>query len=231
MGPILGGMPRLKFDPTKVAITVDGNSLSDPYYSDLWLRVQALAPINDQITITNLAHSGDDFSHMEAGAAAVDAAYVNGKTNILPPWEMTNNIYVRGRTGPQTIADLIAYINARQAYVATNRPGQKPWYVILPTAIPRGDFLGTIFTLAEAAAHLDYCNDYIRQNYRAMGARAFIEMRRPGGPFDFTDVSNAARFTSPPYKSGEKTHLANTADGYGVLAGYIADALKRLPAR
>lgn len=237
-GPILAaGAPRVKFSSGAYAMTVSGNSISDPAVSDLWSQVQALAPISNSITISNKAHNGYSIQQLAgtiangAGAPAdVDGSYVNGKINFLFFWELTNNIHNDGRTGAQTIADATAYIQARQAYVAANRPGQKPWRVILMTGLPRGDHYGSVFTGPQAEIEMEYCNNYIRQHYRDMGAVAYVESRRPGGPFDFTDVTNAANF--PPSLWIDRTHPTNgVGGGKSILAQYIADTLKRLPAR
>jgi hypothetical protein len=218
MGPMLGRMPRAKFDAAHYAAV-----------SDLWAQVRALAPISSQLTIHNCAHNGWSIQQLAASPGDVDASYENGKTNFLFFWELTNNIHNDGRTGAQTIADAIAYISARQAYVAANRPGQKPWRVVLMTGLPRGDYLNA-FTAPQGEVEMQYCNTYIRQHYRDMGAVAYVEARRAGGPFDFTDVTNPANFPSSLW--ADRTHPNNGAGGgKSVLAQYIADLLKRLPAR
>lgn len=226
MGPIMGGVARASFGADKYAMTVDGNSISDASVSDLIPQLNALAPISSKFTITNKAINGQNTQQMISSAADVDGSYVNGKTNVLLVWELTNNIHNIGRTGAQTIQDTIDYITARQACVAANRPGEKPWMVVLMTGLPRGDFL-TAYTAPAGEVEMQYCNAYIRANYRAMGARAFVEARRAGGPFDFTDTTNAANFPASLWT--DKTH-PNSA-GKAILAGYIADVLKRLPAR
>jgi hypothetical protein len=230
MGPLMGGYKHANFDAAEYAMTVDGNSISDAAVSDLILQLQAIAPISGKFTVTNKAINGQNTQQMIANASDVDSSYVNGKRNILFVWELTNNIHNIGRTGPQTIQDTIDYIAARQAYVAANRPGQKPWIVVLATGTPRGDFLGPYFTAEQAEVEMQYCNAYIRNNYKVMGATAYVEMRRAGGPWDFTDVNNAANFPSTYWR--DKTHPKNGAGGgTPILASYIADVLKRLPAR
>lgn len=225
MGPIMGGRPCVNFDPAKYAMTVDGNSISA--VGDLIAQLNALPPISNKFVITNKAINGQTTLDMIASPTDVNNSYVSGKRNFLLVWELTNNIHNdTGRTGPQTIDDTIAYINARQAWVAANRPGQLPWSVILMTGIPRGAHLSA-WTADEGEAHMQYCNAYIRANYRAMGAIAYVEARQPGGPFDFTDVTNAARFPSSLWT--DKTHPNSAGKAY--LARYIADVLKRLPVR
>ncbi len=230
IGPILGGVPRAKFDAAHYALTISGNSISDAVVSDLWLQVRALAPISGQLTLHNCAINGKSIQYLAANPGPVDSSYENGKINFLFIFELTNNIHNDGRTGVQTISDLKNYITARQAYVAANRPGQKPWRVIVMTGLPRGDFLGQYFTAQQGEVEMQYCNNYIRQNFRDLGAVAYVEARRPGGPFDFTDVTNAANFPASLWT--DRTHPSNGAGGgKSILAGYIADVLKRLPAR
>lgn len=207
------------------AMTVDGNSIADKNLGTLVTQLAALAPISNQFVISNFAISGQNVLQMISNASDVDGSYVNGKRNILLVWELTNNIHNIGRTGPQTIQDTINYITARQAYVAANRPGQKPWIVVLMTGLPRGDFLGSYFTAAQAEIEMQYCNNYIRTNYRAMGAITYVEARRTDSPFDFTDVGNAANFPSTLWT--DRTHPNNT--GKGILAGYIAEVLNLIP--
>ncbi len=225
IGPILGGSPRASFDSAKATFTIDGNSISAG--SDLTSQLVALAPISNKLTIKNRAISGQTTRDMINSPTDVNNSYESGKRNYLLVWELTNSIHNDdGRTGPETIADTIEYINARQAWVAANRPGQPPWVVILMTGIPRGGNLHAV-TADEGEARMQYCNAYIRANYKSMGAIAYVETRQPGGPFDFTDVTNSARF--PTSLWSDKTH-PNSA-GKAFLARYIADVLKRLPAR
>lgn len=208
----------MKFDPAKVAITFDGNSLVDKTYSTLGVQVAALAPINGAITISNFGISGQGTLSMSSAATDVDNSYVAGKLNILLVWEMTNDIFL-GRTGLQACANLEAYIAARKAI--------HPWLVIVMTCIPRGANLQSTWTATTGEVQLQAANTYLRQNYKAMGAAAIVEMRREGGPFDFTDSTNAANFPSSLWT--DRTHPNSAGNAY--LATYIADVLKRLPAR
>lgn len=225
IGPIMGGMPRASFNADKFAMTVDGNSISA--VGDLVPQLAALAPISGKFTITNKAINGQNTLEMIAAGGDVDLAYATGKRNYLLVWELTNNIHKgTGRTGEETISDTIEYIAARQAYVAANRPGQLPWFVILMTGIPRNSHLSAV-TAEQGEVYMQYCNTYIRANYKAMGAIAYVEARRAGGPFDFTDVTNNANY--PVSLWTDRTH-PNSA-GKALLAQYIADVLKRLPAR
>lgn len=229
MGPVMGGVARMKFAAATTAMTIDGNSIMDPVYSDLATQLKALAPISNQFTITNRGKSGQTTRDMINTASDVDGAFVSGKRNVLLVWELTNSIHNQGRTGAQVIADTIEYINARQAYIAATYPGEK-WVIVLMTGIPRGSHKGSFWSYEQGEVHMQYCNTYIRENYRAMGAVAYVEARRAGGPFDFTDVLDANNFPAALWT--DRTHPTNGAGGgKSILAGYIADTLKRLPAR
>jgi hypothetical protein len=220
MGPLLGGSARASFSPTKAAAVFDGNSLVDTATSDLVLQLQAIAPISNQITILNRGVSGQTIRNMITRAPSnVDNAFIDGKSNYLFLFEITNSIFNSGLTGMQAIADLNEYIQGRLAL--------HPWKIILLTCLPRGDFLGTTWDAYTGEDQIQIANTYLRQNFRAMGAKALVEIRRAGGPFDFNDPWNHGRF--PPSLWNDLTHP--NAAGRAIEAQYIADVLKRLPAR
>lgn len=220
IGPILGGYKRASFAPALYAMTWDGNSISDASISDLVPQIAALAPISNQIVISNKAINGQSVQQMIANHADVDAAYVSGKINFLGIFEITNNVYNDGRTGLQTCDDLTAYIAAVKAV----HPGWRP---ILMTGIPRGSLFGSTWDVVTGEEQMQIANAYIRANWRAMGAVAYVEARRAGGPFDFTDCADGANFPSSLWT--DRTHPNSAGKAY--LAQYIADVLKRLPAR
>jgi lysophospholipase L1-like esterase len=95
------------------------------------------------------------------------------------------------------------------------------------TGLPRGSLFGSTWNAVTGEEQMQIANAYIRANYRAMGAVALVEARRAGGPFDFTDCTNLANFPSSLWT--DPTH-PNSA-GKAILAQYIADVFKRLPAR
>jgi hypothetical protein len=104
IGPILSGTPRAKFDAAHYAMTISGNSISDPGVSDLWTQVAALAPLGGQLTLHNCAHDGYSIQQLAGtrenyfhAPADVDAAYEDNKVNFLFFWELTNNIHNDGR--------------------------------------------------------------------------------------------------------------------------------------
>ncbi|MDB5853275.1 MAG: hypothetical protein JWR22_1316 [Herminiimonas sp.] len=232
MGPAFLGYRKASFAAASYNMVTVGNSIMSSDLSDMVTQIAALPPISGQLVINNQAASSQTIVDEINNPTNVDAAYVVGKVNIMLFWEQTNNVFLIGHGGAQTITDMQTYITARQAAVQSSHPGASPWFVILMTTLPRGDFFNGYFTtpITAGEVELTYINNYIRANYRAMGARAFVEARRTGGPFDFTDVSNAANF--PALLWTDKTHPSNGANGgKAILAGYVADVLKRLPAR
>ena len=112
---------------------------------------------------------------------------------------------------------LAAYIAARKAV--------RPWLVVVPTCLPRGDHLGSHYTATTGEVELLAANNYLKNNYRGMGIHRLVDIRQ--GPFSFTDPTNAANFPSSLWV--DKTH-PNTA-GHAYTAGYIADALVNLRPR
>ena len=221
------GTARTIYDPSRTAITYDGNSIIDPTLpGDLVLQLAAMAPISNALMISNIGKSGQTIRQMIATRSDVLASFVPGRRNILIAFEITNSIFNGvSRTGLQAIADLAEYIIAVQADVAAAYPGQK-WTVIVQTAIPRGDYLGAVYTAQTGEVELQAANAALRADYRSMGATALVESRRPGGIFDFTDSHNGARFPSTFWR--DRTHP--NAAGDAVLAGYVADVLRTLSA-
>jgi hypothetical protein len=155
---------------------------------------------------------------MSSSASDVDNSFVAGKTNYLLIFEITNSIFNSGKTGLAACADMVTYISGRLAVHPT-------WKPIVLTCIPRGSNLGATWTAVTGEAQLQAANTYIRTNYLAMGCVAYVETRRTGGPFDFTDSSNLANFPSTLWT--DATH-PNSA-GKAILAQYISDVLRYQP--
>ncbi len=216
MGPSVRPVLQ-RWDPAKVSITIDGNSLVSAGSSALVASLAPLAPLNGAFTIKNRGSAGQTTDAMISSAADVDSSFEAGKTNFLLIWEITNSVFGDNLTGLQACERMTAYIAARKA--------ANPWRVVLFTCLPRG-------TLAEwdptpKNTQLTAANAYMRANFRAMGAEALVEMQRPGGPFAFTDVNDDANF--PPALWEDHTHP--TAAGHAYTARYVADVLDNLRAR
>lgn len=217
MGPIFQTPYCAQFRSDNVAITFDGNSLVDPNFSTLCTSLQNLQPINKRITISNFGLSGQTVQNMISSAADVDNSYVAGKTNYLLIWEITNSIFNSGKTGLAACTDMTNYITARLAV--------HPWLPIVLTCLPRGSNLGSTWTAVTGETQLQAANSYISANYITMGCVDFVEVRRTGGPFDFTDSTNAANF--PISLWTDWTH-PNSA-GKAIVAQYISDVLRNQP--
>lgn len=225
IGPIMPGVPRVKFNASTVNIVCDGNSLtqgvgnpSAPYPSML----ASLAPLNGTIPVTNLGVSGNTIGQM-ISAARPDPYWVAGKTNILAVWPGTNEIY-GGSTAAQAVQDLKTYIAARKAL--------HPWIVVLLTCLPRQQ--STEAASITLNATLNTYNATLRASYRDIGADALVDVQQPGSPFafsDYTDATFAAAFATGLWAPSESPHVHLSGYGYFKIASMVAAALKRLPAR
>lgn len=206
-----------RWDPASVSITIDGNSLVSASSSGLVAALAPLRPLNGAFTIKNRGSAGQSTASMIASAADVDSSFESGKTNFLLVWEITNSVFGDNLSGLQAVAQMETYIAARKA--------ANPWRVVLFTCLPRGTLAG--WDPAPRNAQLNVANDYMRSNYRAMGAEALVEMQRPGGPFDFADVTDAANFPAALWVD----HTHPTPAGHAYTAMYVADVLDNLRAR
>lgn len=228
IGPIMGGVTRLKYSASSVNVVFDGNSLTagvggGPYTS----YVASMAPLNGVVTVTNCGINGQTTAAMMS-ASDVDGAWAAGKTNILVAWEGTNSIAGGGSTAQQAATDMASYIAARQ--------GAHPWTVLLLTCLPRQSGAGQQQT-TDLNAALDAYNAILRSTYRTMGARMLVDIRASGSPFNLADyqmatfeaAASAANTLWAAGETGQHIHLSNA--GYFQVAQMVADALKRLPAR
>lgn len=240
-GPILGGIAKLKYSASTTTVTCDGNSItagivhtSGPaaYFP---AQLQAMAPISNQFAVTNLGISGQTTRKMnglDGGSVSdVNATYVNGKKNVLFALEGTNSRDIANRTGEQMAQDLADYVADRLALHAD-------WIIALPTVLPfirAGD--SQAVTDADNAA-IDTLNALIRANYRAWGAKALVELRGPGSPFNLPDYTLAS-FETPALLAlwattateAAGTHIHLRDSGMTFIAQAYAATLRRLPAR
>ena len=215
----------LNFTSSLVNVYIDGDSnnassqlqnVADKLYSQL----AALYPLNGAITVKNLAKGGATFKTMltgsdNSGIAEVNAAYESGKANILIVNGFFNGAAIGG-TMASELADCKAYIKA----VHTAHPDVR---VLLMTTTAGKDDGGVGYNTV-----IDECNAYIRKYYKRLGAEALIEIRPPGGVFDY----------HPPYTYSETTFVKSqryiddvhwSPTGVAVVAQYIADTLAALP--
>ncbi len=223
MNPILAGSPTIKYLASDVNIVFDGNSLvagasaSGPS-AYMPAQLTQLPPLNGLITVKNIGVSGQTIANMRSrGTAFADANYVAGKKNILLAWEGTNSICNNaGMSG-------VAAGAAMAAYCADRLAAHPDWRIILLTTIPR--FAITAYSIAAGNAQLSAYDDYIKANYKAMGAQRVLDVRA-GGVFIYTGTTMDAVMS--PYMA-ESIHCNDL--GYGLVASYCASELRRLKAR
>lgn len=222
-------MLRYSVPPLKpsgaVKVVFDGNSLVQGVGSTTTPLPAAFASLVPGLSsVVNLGGSGRTWAAMLSGTA-VDAAFDASKTNVLFAWETTNSVCNDGRTAAQTIQDATAYIAARRAA----NPG---WRIVLLTSIPRQ--VGNAVTDVTASnVAMEQVNAAFLANYRAMGADAVVDVRRPGSYFRFADYS-AGTFASDPngywYEAAPgRVHLVDSA--YLLIAGWCREALRRIHKR
>lgn len=220
----LGGLILQKYDST-VNIVFDGNSLvagTGASGSSTYLPAQlaALAPLNGAVAMANKGNPGDNITDMRNRGAATDATYVSGKKNILFSWEGTNTICRdnsgAGKSGLDAIADLKLWTNERLA-------AHSDWQIIHMTTIPR--FAVNTWGTDGANAQMQIYDDYLRNNWRSMGAKGLVDTRSSG---IFTYTTNGPNGTLAPYMA-EAIHCNDA--GYALIAQYCADVLRRLSAR
>lgn len=238
MRPIAGTAPRFRYTASNANVVCDGNSITG---GQVWttqtypMQLSALAPIASQLNALNLGVSGQTIRQMnglDGGSSSdVDGAYVAGKKNILVVLGGTNDIdpHVAGLSGAKSAQNLADYVTARLAA----HPG---WYVMMMTCPP---FIYDGWDTATSAiynAQVDAFNASIRANYRTWGARQLVEFRAAGSLFDMGGDYSLANFETParmnywaPEATGKHIHPKDTGAGY--IAGLVAAALKRVPAR
>lgn len=224
MGPVLGGFAKQKYPAGNTNFMFDGNSLVYGFGSTagktLPQQLQALPPANGTL-VRNFGANGINITTMRSKAAtSVDKIYSADKTNILFAWEATNTAWGSASlTGAQIGEQMAAYCAERLAVF----PALK---IILLTTIPRFSTDGSYGTnLAAGNATLIAYNDYIKANYRAMGAKMVVDVRA-SGVFEYTGPAMSAAMA--PYVM-DLIHCNDA--GYGLVAQMCAAALLRLPAR
>jgi lysophospholipase L1-like esterase len=232
MGPILGGAPRIKIDAS-LNLVCDGNSLTAgagdntayPWPSG----VKSRHPEAALATISNFAVSGQSVRGMINRAALVDAAWVDGKTNVLVIGMIgTNTICNEGCTAAQTLADVTEYNQGRLAL--------HPWLIVAGTDLPRQTNAGQAQTTSQNAV-IDAYNALLLANYKSIGMKGIFDVRRAGSNFNLPDYNNTSFEASmsaygllASNEVGNHIHLSGA--GYSYLdTDFIFPAIKRLPAR
>lgn len=229
MGPVLGGRPVTRFTSNSAVIVFHGNSLvrGITYATDpVPAQVQRLHPVNNTSTCVNRGTDGIQTPALITNAPSqVDALFNAAKDNIVVFWEARNSMYNGGKTPAQAWADV-------QTYVAQRLAANPKWKVLLLTIIPQRASFDTDSTCAATMATFEQFNDLMRAGWRATGAKALVDVMKPGSPFrvgagTVADFNNCGLYTTAI--DGHWVHLNNA--GNAVIAQYVADELKRLPAR
>lgn len=226
IGPILDGMPRLRYTPTSATVSVSGTSLVQRMSVT---KLASLAPINGQFTIYNAGVNGQMIDGMRSNAATKeDTQFDPAKVNIIVAWGATNTIWGFNKTGATAFAEMTSYCQERLAA----HPKVK---IILATEIPRIELNN--YTQAECDARnaqLDAYNALVRTNYKAAGAVGVADLRGGSSPFNLANYSLSS-FTAidslwdTADGATYRVHLSSA--GYDVVYPVIAAALKRLPPR
>lgn len=232
MGPILGGVARMKYD-SGVKICCDGNSLTESYGSGTPYPTQlaALAPLNGAVSVSNTGISGQHTFQMTANASDVEATYDATKRNILIAWEGLNSIESGGLSARAAADDMHTYITARLAA----HPDRQ---IILLTCPPReiGDEAADI----ALNTRIDAYNVILRNEYRSWGVKVLVDIRQPGSPWsvanfpDYTQATFAVSAAAGWWRSAEiATHMLchYSTQGYGAIAAMVAAGLRKLPRR
>lgn len=179
-------------------------------------------------TVTNLGVSGQTWAQMNSSASDVDAAWIDGKTNLLVLWETTNAVC--SQSSSQTPAQCLSAI---RTYV-TNRRAARPWVIVCLTTIPReyGFAVNDQATRSAKNADLLAVDAALKANPAEYGLDRVIDLRRPGSPFAFSsfsssDFDSAGAIWQEP--AGTRVHLNNA--GYAIVAEMVAEDLRWIPRR
>lgn len=217
----------MRYSP-QVNIVWEGNSLVSGVGSTggqtLPLQSSSNAPIaNTGTGITNLSVSGSTWAAMEARASGVNAAWVNGKTNILVLWEHVNSICAGGLTAQQSANAMRDYIAARRAV--------HPWIVVGLTMIPCEGYIGVMTTQAlrdQYNSIMTTCDNLVRADPAAYGLDALVDVRQTGSVFAipaFLPANFDATGAIWSEAAGSRVHLNNA--GYGLVAQMVNAALTK----
>jgi hypothetical protein len=232
---------KVRYTSAGATVTCDGNSITagithtsgpSAYYP---AQLSALNPIRSQFVASNLGISGQTTRMMNGldggSAAGVDSKFVAGKKNILIAWEGTNTIdpAVAGRTGAQAAQDMADYVAAR----LTANPG---WIIIVMTTLPIIRTAWSQATTDTINGNIDTANTLMKANFRTWGAKACIDLRAVGSPFNIPNYTLASFETtallalwSSVETAGTHVHLKDA--GQAFVANAVAVQLQRLTVR
>lgn len=238
--------PRVRwYQPGTIKIVCDGNSITaggqdgsgsnGGVMGQIFGGPSPVAPFSSQ-SYSNVAIGGQFTQGMISSHADVDAAFVEGKYNILFAQELTNSSNNAGdyRTPAQVTQLFLDYLALMRA--------TKAWDLVIAATAPPA-WLGTGYTQAQIDdynARLDESNSLLRQRYREQ-ADALFETRQSGSPYaqsrypDYLQttfgsttpvngISNTATWTT----EGASIRIHYSAAGIAALRPLMTDFLMRL---
>lgn len=226
MNPLQRRKPVYRRPTSDFNIVHDGNSLTAGIDMTMGMtmpqQVARSAPITGSgAALSSKTNSGWTWLQMQSqDGAAVDAAWVSGKTNILVIWETTNSL-ATGRTVQQAYDDAKAYITARRA--------ANPWIIIVLTTIPRQNHPDAQQANNDLFnANLLAVDALMKSQVADLGADYILDVRRAGSPFAFTAYTPADFNAIQQYWVGTtgRVHLNNV--GMQIISGYVSEMLSTI---
>lgn len=177
-----------------VNLVVDGNSIMGDFYTSLGGfhgNLQQYEPLASAVdTDANVAISGQTWVGMTTTKSDVDAAWVEGATNILFLGETVNYIILQwqnGETDPAAAA--LACRSAITGYLSAVRSIHPGWCVIIGGTTPLGGLNTAEYQMQNAAIAL--VDAWVAANVNALDLHAFIGYRNHAG-FDHDGTTTAA---------------------------------------
>lgn len=177
----IGTSRRLNLTAGTVNLVVDGNSIMTSAFSavgafDASLRL--LDPLASTVdTSTSVAISGQTWTDMAANHADLDAAWVDGATNILYIGETRNQIVVDYETnGITNYETLVARCKAAiEEFLTSVRAVHPGWAVIIGGTLPSGGSTAARYVV-ENAAFVEV-DQWIYENVDTLSIYAFVGFR------------------------------------------------------
>lgn len=153
-------------------IVVDGNSIYANFYTSVGAfsnHIMLEPPFNSgPFTHADVAVDGQRWWQMRDNAADVDAAYVEGVTNVLVVAETTNEIYFGDASTATCIADATGYLTRV-------RSAHPDWLILLCGSLPASNW--GIEDVAARNAKMLAVDTHMAANYQAMGADGYVGYR------------------------------------------------------
>lgn len=217
-----GGPSGNIFDgPLPINLHVEGNSISANFYTSIGSldhHLMAVEPLaSSGATHSCSAVSGSDWADIISRGATVDAAWDEGKTNILVLNEHINALYIG--TSVATIQTQVTnYLAARLA--------AHPWRVVYWRTLPYGGS-ATYWTMNDNMVILD---DWMAANASALGIEVVVDPRvAPAFAHDGKDAAPFLAYNDHWQENGP--HWVHPNDlGKSKFVPLIVAAMATMPA-